>query len=396
MKDLVAYTLGVMLSVFFRSNLAVLAPELSVDLRATASDLGTLSGVWFFSFALAQVPVGVALDRWGPRLTVTVGLSIGVVGACLFAAAPSISAAIFAQILLGLACAPLFMATVVYIARTWARERFLSVMAIVLATSNLGAILAATPLAAMCEWLGWRGAMWGMAGATFLLTLYVVLAVGKDARAQAQESMSQAVRGIAVVMGVRELWPLLPFVLVCSGVIMAVRALWGGPYLADVFGMGPVDRGNVLVGMVLAASVLNYAIGPLERWIGSPRPLVVAVSAVTAVALIVMTIWPSASVTLSVVMMIVVGLFGAAYGLAIAHGRIFFPAGKEGRGATLLNFFNFIGAAVMQVATGEVIERSLNAGLSHGQAYAIMFAFLVVLLVLSLIPYRKSKIALSG
>src|SRR5690606_493169 len=125
--------------------------------------------------------------------------------------------------------------------------------------------LAATPLAAMSEWLGWRGAMWGMAAATFLLTLYIVLAVGKDAPVQARESMSQAVRGIAVVMGVRELWPLLPFVLVCSGVIMAVRALWGGPYLADVFGMGPVDRGNVLVGMVLAASVLNYAIGPLER-----------------------------------------------------------------------------------------------------------------------------------
>ena len=396
MKDLAAYTLGVVLSVFFRSNLAVLAPELSADLRATASDLGTLSGVWFFSFALAQVPVGVALDRWGPRLTVTVGLSIGVAGACLFAAAPSISIAIVAQILLGLACAPLFMATVVYIARNWARERFLSVMAGVLAISNLGAILAATPLAAMSEWLGWRGAMWGMAAATFFLAIYIALVVGGDEPAQVRESMRQAVRGIAVVMGVRELWPLLPFVLVCSGVIMAVRALWGGPYLSDVFGMGPVDRGNVLVGMVLAASALNYAIGRLERWAGSPRPLVMAVSAVTAVALIVMTIWPSASATLSVLLMIVVGLFGAAYGLAIGHGRIFFPAGKEGRGATLLNFFNFIGAAVMQVATGEVIEHSLNAGLSHAQAYAIMFAFLVILLVLSLIPYRKSKISLSG
>jgi MFS family permease len=396
MKDLIAYTLGVMLSVFFRSNLAVLAPELSVDLSATASDLGTLSGVWFFAFALAQVPVGVALDRWGPRLTVAVGLSIGVVGACLFAAAPSISTAIVAQILLGLACAPLFMATVVYIARNWARDRFLWVMGNVLAVSNLGAILAATPLAAMSEWLGWRGAMWGMAVATFLLALYVVFAVTKDVKAPAQESIRQAVRGIAVVLGVRELWPLLPFVLVCSGVIMAVRALWGGPYLSDVFGLGPVGRGNVLVGMVLAASAMSYAVGRLERLVGSPRPLVIAVSAVTAVALIVLTVWPSASLALSVVLMIVIGLFGAAYGLAIGHGRIFFPVGKEGRGATLLNFFNFIGAAAMQVATGAVIERAVEAGLSRPHAYGLMFGFLVVLLVLSLAPYWKSKTSVSG
>ncbi|MHB1218627.1 MAG: MFS transporter [Alphaproteobacteria bacterium] len=396
MKDLIAYTLGVMLSVFFRSNLAVLAPELSVDLRATASDLGTLSGVWFFAFALAQVPIGVALDRWGPRLTVAVGLSIGVVGACLFAAAPSISAAIVAQILLGLACAPLFMATVVYIARNWTRDRFLWVMGNVLAVSNLGAILAATPLAAMSEWLGWRGAMWGMAAATFLLALYVVFAVTKDARAPAQESIRQAVRGIAVVLSVRELWPLLPFVLVCSGVIMAVRALWGGPYLSDVFGLGPVGRGNVLVGMVLAASAMSYAVGRLERLVGSPRPLVIAVSAITAVALIVLAVWPSASLTLSVVLMIVIGLFGAAYGLAIGHGRLFFPVGKEGRGATLLNFFNFIGAAVMQVATGAVIEHAVEAGLSRAHAYGLMFGFLVVLLVLSLIPYWKSKTSVSG
>lgn len=396
MRGLVAYTLAVVLSVFFRSNLAVLAPELAADLHATASDLGTLSGVWFFSFALAQVPIGVALDRWGPRLTVAVGLGFGVAGASLFATAPSISTAIVAQILLGLACAPLFMATVVYIARHWARERFLAVMANVLAISNLGAILAATPLAAVTEWLGWRGAMGGMAGATLLLLLHVVLVVAKDAPAPAQESTRQAVRGIAVVLGVRELWPLLPFVLVCSGVIMAVRALWGGPYLADVFGLEPVERGNVLVGMVLAASALNYAIGRLERLFGSPRPLVFIVSAVTAAALIVMAVWPSASALLSIALMIVVGLFGAAYGLALGHGRVFFPPGKEGRGATLLNFFNFIGAAAMQVATGTVIEQAVEAGASRPQAYGVMFAFLAVLLVLSLVPYRKSKTTLSG
>lgn len=390
-KDLIAYTAGVVLSVFFRSNIAVLAPELSADLSATASDLGTMSGVWFFAFALAQVPVGVALDRWGPRWTCAVGLWIGVAGAALFAAAPSVSVMLISQVLLGVACSPLFMAAVVYVARNWPRDRFVWVIGNVLAISSLGALLAATPLAAMAAWLGWRGASWGMAAATLLLALYVVACVGKDSKAAARESFGQAIRGIVVVAKVRELWPLIPFVLVCSGVIMAVRALWAGPYLADVFGLALIDRGNVLAAMVIVASGMYYVCGWLERHFGSPRPLVVAVTIVTTISLTVLALWPAASVTLSIALLILVGIFGVAYGLAIGHGRIFFPPGKEGRGATLLNFFNFIGAAAMQVATGAVIEQAVAAGLPRDAAYGWMFGFVALLLALSILPYLKSK-----
>lgn len=396
MRDLAAYTICVILSVFFRSTIAVLAPELAADLRATASDLGVMSGVWLFFFAIAQVPVGIALDRWGPRRTCLVGLTFGIVGGCLFAAAPTVPVIIAAQALLGLACAPLFMATVVYVARNWGRDRFPWIIGNVLAISNLGALLAATPLAAMSEWLGWRGAMWGMAGATILLTAHLALFVGRDPKATAEESMRQAVRGIFVVARVRELWPLIPYVLVCSGVVMSTRALWGGPYLADVFGMKPIDRGNVIAGMVIAASAVNYAVGWLQRHVGSPKPLVMVVAGITCAALAGLALWPSADSALSVVLLLVTGIFGAGYGLAIAHGRIFFPPGKEGRGASLLNFFNFIGAAAIQVATGAMIEFALGTGASSAQAYGWMYGMIAVLLALTLIPYLRSRTSQQG
>ena len=96
-------------------------------------------------------------------------------------------------------------------------------------------------------------------------------------------------------------------------------------------------------------------------------------------------------VALSIVLLVLVGIFGVAYGLAIGHGRIFFPPGKEGRAATLLNFFNFIGAAAMQVATGAVIEYAVAAGFPQAEAYGWMFGSIALLLALSLVPYLKSK-----
>ena len=96
MPSLVLLTAGIVLSQFYRSTMAVLAPYLAAELGATPADLGTMSGIWFFAFALAQLPIGVAIDRWGIARSVVLCLAIGVVGALLFADAASI-----ADVLLG-------------------------------------------------------------------------------------------------------------------------------------------------------------------------------------------------------------------------------------------------------------------------------------------------------
>ena len=88
MAGIGALAVAYVLSQFFRSFLAVIAPELSADVGATSADLGTVSGAWFLSFAAMQIPVGLALDRIGPRRTASVVFALGAGGgAALFAAA---------------------------------------------------------------------------------------------------------------------------------------------------------------------------------------------------------------------------------------------------------------------------------------------------------------------
>ena len=101
---------GYILSQFYRSFLAVIAPELSAELHLSATDLGNISAAWFAAFALVQFAVGAALDRIGPKRTVSVLMLAGVAGALLFSRAQSSGDAIVAMALIGIGCSPSLMA----------------------------------------------------------------------------------------------------------------------------------------------------------------------------------------------------------------------------------------------------------------------------------------------
>ena len=94
--------LGYVLSQFYRAFLAVIAADLSRDLALGPAALGNLSAIWFATFALAQFPVGIALDRIGPRRTMAGLFLVAVAGAVLFSLATSFSTAAFAMSLIGI------------------------------------------------------------------------------------------------------------------------------------------------------------------------------------------------------------------------------------------------------------------------------------------------------
>ena len=117
---LLAYTL----SQFYRAFLAVIAGDLARDLSLTPAELGNLSAVWFVTFALSQFGVGVALDRIGPRRTVSGLFLVAVVGAISFSLANSYLQACLAMALIGVGCSPVLMGSMYYFGRTAPSERF--------------------------------------------------------------------------------------------------------------------------------------------------------------------------------------------------------------------------------------------------------------------------------
>lgn len=181
MKALAVLTFAVVLSQFFRSYLAVIAPEVMIELDLTPAMFGWLSSTFFLSFALAQIPVGIAFDRFGVRRPVALLLALGVAGAGTISVTASYPVALAAQACLGLACAPLYMALVYYASHHLPEQRFVQAITLTSAIGIGGAFMAAAPLGWATYLFGWRPAL-AVAAVLTLLTLLAVWRLVGDER----------------------------------------------------------------------------------------------------------------------------------------------------------------------------------------------------------------------
>jgi len=372
-------------SQFYRAFLAVLAPELSADLGLSAADLGTISGAWFAAFAFAQVPVGVALDRIGPRLTVGVLMVAAVAGTGLLAVAEGRGMAIVAMALIGLGCAPVYMGMLYIVARTYAQAQFATFSSAIVGLGSLGNLVSATPLAWAVDAYGWRAAMVGLAGLTAISTLMVILLVRDPPRARAAGE-GLGLGGIIEVMGLRGLWPLVPLIATGYAVVAVVRGVWIGPYFADVHALDPIARGHATTAMVVAMIVGALVYGPLDRLFGTRKWIVVIGTAFAIGALAGLALVPVGIVG-AAILFALLGAFGMTYGMLMAHARAFIPDHLVGRGITLMNFLFIGGAGLLQPISGALIDQWRGAGAGPAEVYGALFGVYGLVLAVCLAIY---------
>ena len=168
--------LAVMISLFFfsffyRTSPAVISPYLLRDFSLGAEKLGLLSSIFFFVFAVAQVPLGPALDFIGPRKVVSVLGTLGALGSLTFALAPSYDICLLGRGLMGLGMSCMYMGTLTIVANWYPPRQFATLTGIVSSLGNTGALTATLPLALLAGSLGWRGSFHVFAAVTFLLAV---------------------------------------------------------------------------------------------------------------------------------------------------------------------------------------------------------------------------------
>lgn len=366
-----AFLFAYVLSQFFRAFLAVIAPTLSAELLLTPADLANMSAAWFAVFAFAQFPLGVALDRLGPRRTVPVVMLAGVAGSVLLGSANSAAACILALALIGLGCSPIYMGALYYYGRTESPARFGFISSCMLALGSAGNLLAATPLALATKYFGWRITI-VVIGGTMLCAAALFWALVRDppTAEKPHAGKRSAVAELVEVVTLPRFWTLMPLITLGYAAVVVERGLWVGPYFAEVHFLEPVALGNAVLGMAIAMSVGALCFGSLERAFGRGKLLVIVGTVVCALAFIVLAVFRQPPTWFAVVTMAVIGFTGLCQPLLFAHARQFFPDHLLGRGITFANFLTIGGAGVVQFASGAYVSGLFAAGQPAAGVYA--------------------------
>lgn len=387
MRIFMTFLAAYVLSQFYRSFLAVIAPELSAELGLGPQGLGNLQALWVLGFVATQFPVGWALDTIGPRRTVSLQMLAAVIGALMFAAAQSQAMLNIAMLLIGAGCGSIYMGAIYLFGRMAAPHRFALLCSWLLGLGTAGNLLAASPLALAAQSIGWRGAMLGMAAATALSALSVLLLIRDPVRITTHGSRG-LFGGIGEILKIRALWPILPITGVSYAVVLAERGLWAGPFFSSVYGLDPLARGNALLVMAAAMSAGAMAYGPLDRLLGTRKWVVFGGAAVTTLCFGALAL-PGLPLASAIILMGLIGSFGMTYGVLMAHGRSFVPDHLLGRGITLLNVLFIGGAGVLQPLSGW-----LMTGLQDhppSESYATLHLIFAGLLAVGLLIYLFAR-----
>jgi sugar phosphate permease len=387
--------LAFILAHFLRSVPAVIAPDLRSELALTPAQLSALPAAIFLGAALMQLPVGILLDRFGPRRTLSGFLVVAAAGTLVFAGAHDVAALAAGRFLIGCGAAPIFMGVIVLLSRWVARDRLATATAIAISVGGGGMLLSATPFAAAAEHYGWSATLTAVGIAAFAIAA-AVLTVVRDRPADAlppggAETLVETILGLRRVLGDRRLYSFAAVTAVSVGALVTVRNLWIGPFLNDAYGLDIVARGHVIFVVSAAWLVSALSYGPLDRWFDTRRGVVTGGVLIFAATALLLAVNSSASVVVITLLLSAFALASAMASPIFAHARALFPDRYTGRVFTAINVCTWTGVFVLQLATGAILDAFPvdAAGRSPPIAYRTMFGALAVALLLALVAYRR-------
>ncbi len=370
------------LAALLRAVTATLAPSFSEEFNLGAADLGLLAGAYFLGFSLLQLPLGSALDRWGPKRVELSLLILAVVGCALFALAGGFVQLVLARTLIGMGVAACLMAPLTYFRRHFSAAAQLRCNSWMLMTGSFGMVASTVPVQLLLPLWGWRGLFAMLAGALALAMLALARWLPPDA-VPVGEAHRQPAR-YADILRHPEFVRLAPLGLILYGGMIAMQSLWAGPWLTQVCGWSPAaaSRGLLLInlGMLFAFMAWGWLMPLLSRRGVEVRRLLtwgVPVNLLILAAIVVLGpaagagYWMAWCMATSVV---------ALSQPAVAQA---FPVHMAGRALSAYNLAVFVGVFLLQWGIGVSIDLMRWLGMGVIDAFRLTLAAFALLCLAS-------------
>ncbi len=359
--------LGHTLSSLLRTLPAVAVDVISSDIAVSAATLASLTGAYHLSFALGQIPAGIALDRYGVRAVALVLLTIIGIGAVLAATVGGAAGFLLAQIVLGIGCCGMLLCPMTFAAKQLTPAQFGLWSALIQTVGNSGMLLSANPMAWLVETQGWRAGFWVSAGFALVIGIAVMVVVPnlKPSRGATKPLMDEARKVVSIGLS-RQLRGVMIIAFAGFAALIAVRGLWGGPWLMDVKHLSRSDAASALVPFTLALIFAPIVFGVLDRRFSCRRMMIFVCHLIGAVALFAVAVGGPGGVLsrllgvsylpagFDIQAFLALGIALSVIPLVFAMGREAVPPEHAGKALAAINLSVFAGAAVLQGITSPV------------------------------------------
>jgi MFS family permease len=382
-----SFAFAYFLSALLRAVTATLAPVFSTELQLSAGDLGLLAGAYFFGFALMQLPLGHALDRYGPRRTLLCLLLLAVLGCVGFAVAPSMAYLVAARVLIGAGVSACLMAPLTCYRSVLSPVAQLRANAWMLMAGSLGMVASTLPVQWLLPLLGWRGLFWAAAVGLAVAMLWLAWQVPKDpapakpgpglagGHPAPLDANSAGPSGYALIARDAQFVSLVPLGFFLYGGLVAIQSLWAGPWLTRVSGWSATQaaQGLFVINLCMLAAFFTWGLvmprlarrgitaTRLMLW-GLPLPLL----------LLALNLWLGAQAT---------ALHWAAWCVACTFVSVSqpalgaaFAAHLAGRALSAFNLVIFSGVFCVQWGLGLAIDALQQQGWPASAAFQGAFA----------------------
>jgi predicted MFS family arabinose efflux permease len=388
MRVFIPFAFGYFLSYLFRVVNAVLAPNLTSELGVGPSQLGLLTAAYFITFAAFQLPLGVLLDRYGPRKIESFLLIFAAVGAFVFSRAQSVSGLVLGRALIGFGVSACLMAAFKAFVMWFQRRQLPLINGIQMAAGGFGALTATAPVEAALGITDWRGIFFVLAIIALAIAAAVFFVVPEKKVEHNSDSIKEQLQGIVSVFSSLTFWRIAPLTVASQAAFLAIQGLWSGPWLLDVAGFERPVMARVLL-MIAAAMVAGFiltgaAAERLSRL--GVKPIAVAVAGMTAFMLV-QTLLILEATSWAHTLWILFGIFGTTRIIPYAVLSQSFPLHLSGRVNTALNLLVFVAAFSAQWGIGAIINLwPVTAGGNYAPAgYQAAFTMMLLLQLMALL-----------
>jgi predicted MFS family arabinose efflux permease len=358
------FAAGYFLSFFFRNVNAVISKDLAQEFDLAPADLGFLTSMYLLAFAAFQLPLGVLLDRYGPRRVVAALLCVAASGALIFALARDFTMLSVGRALLGLGVSAGLMGAIKAFTLWFPLSRLATLNGLYLAAGGIGGLSATAPAEALIGEFGWRALFFGLFGLSLLAASLVFFVVPEKPLPGHGQTLRAQIAGFGRIFSSIAFWRIALPLVICHSAYLALQGLWLGPWLYDVAG-----QPRAAVGRYLLVTALAYTVGSAFFGVSSDRLARAGVSRMTifklglaislgAYCLIAAGVKAGLGATLAVY-----GFTAISAALAYPLMTALFPPEMTGRVNTASNVLMFGVAFLFQWAIGALLPYGYGAAL---------------------------------